>query len=169
MLGTIAVIGIILIILRFVVRKMSQGASSTSQHFAIGQMKRNPLRAIAYAASLDMPFTKKKDVGDVGFKLICTRLQSLPALGDYTILYTQQIDACQLLVITELIYKDFVTDLKGNAYDTSEKALHDFVFRLDSASGDMDVYSDLITNATMKFQKQEFVLALFDSKVTTTA
>src|SRR5689334_21811465 len=148
----IAAIGITLIILRFFVRKILQGASSTSRHLSISQMKKNPQKAIAYAAALDMPFTKKKDIGDAGFQLICTRLQSLPALGNYKILYTQQIDASQLLVMTELTYKDFVTDLKGNAYDTSKKALHDFVFRLDGASGEMDVYSHLITDATMKFQ-----------------
>jgi hypothetical protein len=168
-MGIIAVIGITLIILRFFVRKILQGASSTSRHFSISQMKKDPQKAIAYAAALDMPFTKKKDIGDAGFQLICARLQSLPALGNYKILHTQQIDASQLLVMTELAYKDFVTDLKGNTYDTSKKALHDFVFRLDGASGDMDLYSDLITDATTKFQKQEFVMALFESNVPTTA
>ena len=168
-MGYIAILGIVLIILRFFVRKISQGVSSGSRHWSISQMKKDPQKAGAYAAALDMPFTKKKDIGDKGFQLICTRLQSLPGLGNYKILYTQQIDATQLLVMTELTYKDFVTDLKGNTYDTSKKALHDFVFRLDDASGDMDVYSDLITDATMKFQKQEFVLAFFESKVTTTA
>jgi hypothetical protein len=168
-MGYIAIIGVILIILRFFVRKVLQGASSTSRRWSISQMKKNPQKAIGYAAALDMPFTKKKDIGDKGFQLICARLQSLPGAGNYKILYTQQIDAAQLLVMTELIYKDFVTDLKGRAYDTTKKALHDFVFRLDGASGDMDVYSDLITDATTKFQKQEFVLALFDSKVTTPA
>lgn len=168
-MGIIAAIGIALIILRFFVRKILQGTSSASTHFSISKMKKNPQKAIAYADALDMPFTKKKDIGDKGFQLICARLQSLPVLGNYKILYTQQIGAAQLLVMTELTYKDFVTDLKGNAYDTSKKALHDFVFRLDGASGDMDVYSDLITDATTKFQKQEFVLALFESKVTTTA
>jgi hypothetical protein len=168
-MGIIAAIGIALIVLRFIVRKILQGASSTSKHLSISQMKKNPQKAIAYAAALDMPFTKRTDIGDNGFQLICTRLQSLPAIGNYKILYTQQIDASQLLVMTELIYKDFVTDLRGNTYDTTKKALHDFVFRFDSASGEMDVYSDLITDATMKFQKQEFVLALFESKVTTTA
>ena len=168
-MGIIAAIGIALIILRFFFRKISQSASSTSMHWSINQMKKNPQKAVDYAAALDMPFTKKKDIRDTGFQLICTRLQSLPAIGNYKILYTQQIDASQLLVMTKLSYKDFVTDLKGNAYDTSKKALHDFVFRLDGASGDMDVYSDLITDATTKIQKQEFVIALFESKVTVAA
>src|SRR4051812_27171465 len=117
-MGIIAAIGIILIVLRFFFRKTLQGFSFTSQHISISRMKNKPERAIAYAESLDMPFSKKKDIGNEAFQLICSRLQSLTCVGDYTLLFTQRIDASQLLLMTELTYNDYVVDLKGNTYDT---------------------------------------------------
>jgi len=165
MIGILALLGLVLIVFRFFFRKTLHGASRTSQHFAIGRMKKNPERAVTHADALDMPFTKKKGIGSEAFNRVCSQLQSVPSIGKYKILHTQQIEPSRLLVLTELSFDDYVVDLRGNTYDTKKKALHDFVFRHDPAVNEMDVYSDLANNATEKFQKQEFVQALFESKV----
>lgn len=144
----------------FVVTRLISGAlSRQSTKAAINAIKKNPSKAEAIAASLDIPYVNKKDFSKDQFEKLKANLLSSANKGDYKILHVAPYSEDHLLVFTLILFVDYDINISGKASDTQKVAYHNFVVRLDPEEG-LQVLSTIYSDATEKFQKEGFVAAI---------
>jgi hypothetical protein len=134
-----------------------------SQNNLISKIKKNPAKASEYIPNLDIPIHKMGNSNIQSFDLIRSKIGSSPKIGSYSILHSMPVNDTQFLVFTQLSFTDFDVNITGRSGDVNKKAFHDFLFQFDSHKEELIMYSTLYTNATEKFQKEEFHKSLMSS------
>jgi hypothetical protein len=144
-----------------VVRNIVSAVDKKSMYKLVRSLRSNPNLAKEVADSLDVPYSEKSNLDASAFEHMKTYVQSISMAGNYTILFSTPVDASTLLVLTELGYTDFDVNVVGNVSDTRKKSYHRIVLEHDKVESKLTVRSTLYSDATDKFQKEEFIQALF--------
>ena len=146
-----------------IVRVVSYFGNKISSSISISRIISDPQKAVEYAALLDIMIERKPGINKESFDLIKSKIQNSPYVGNYEILYSQQLDDNRFLFFTELSYTDFDVTFNGKPTDVKKKAHHNFLLQHKSETNELEVYSEVPSDATDKFQKMEFLPALYQS------
>ena len=93
--------------------------------------------------------------------IIYEKLKSSLLMGNFVIVYTQLINENQFVVFTELSYVDYDNTVLDEMGNVKKKAFHNFLFNYDKNLSELSILSDLFSDTTSKFQKEEFIQKLF--------
>lgn len=162
---------ILMIVLAFgglcfvVVRKIVSIADTRSMHKLIRSLQSKPSLAKELCASLDIPYGEKLNFNKDAFTALRRYLSSITSAGHYTILFALAVDDQTFLVLTQLSYVDYDINVIGSASDTVKKSFQKFVFFHDSGKNKLDVLSNIYSDTTDKFQKEEFLRVVFRGKL----
>jgi hypothetical protein len=147
-----------------VIRKIVSVAEKGSMHKLIISLKSRPALGKELSASLDIPYAEKINFNSDAFNRLSSYLKTISTAGGYTILFSMSIDSGTLLVLTEFTYIDYDINIVGSASNTRKKAYHSFVLTHNKTEDKMFVLSNLYSDTTNRFQKEEFLRAVFEGK-----
>lgn len=128
-----------------------------AQNSIINKIKKDPSKALGYIHNLDMPYKRVENFELKVFELLTEAITKARYVDNFHILHSVSLSPTQFLVFTELAYTDFDVNAFGKPSDQKVKTYHDFLFQYEAEKKDLHIYSSLYSNATDKFQKQEFI------------
>ena len=147
-----------------IARKVLTRIDKASSHAVINSIKKEPSKANVFAASLDIPYSKKENFQEDHFLKLIDYMRSITIVGKYRVLYVAAYERDHLLVFTEISFVDFDINITGNPSDTRKKAYHNFVVKLDREKNRLVVLSNVYSDTTEKFQKEAFLDAVFNGE-----
>jgi hypothetical protein len=150
--------GIVFVTARLVVSAVNK----RTMYASIRSLRRDPSLARDFGESLDIPYSTRKNFKSLHFDKLKQYVGSVPSVGNYLILHTTSYDLSNLLVFTELSFVDFDVNIIGKASDIRKKVYHNFLLKHERENDTLIVLSTIYSDATEKFQKEEFITAVFE-------
>lgn len=149
--------GLVFVISRFVVSRLEKRSFKKT----IDLIKRRPSLAGEIADSLDVPYSVKHPLTFKQFEMLKEYLSSMTKVGDYELTYLAPLGTDDLLVFSTLRYLDFDVGVTGKGTDV--KKVSHLLLRLhyDHPEKQLVLYSDIYTTSTGKYQRNEFLSAVF--------
>jgi hypothetical protein len=157
----LAVCGIVIV----VVRKIITTINKKSAQSTIDALQKSQSFANDLIASLDIPYARKENFPILYFDKLKSHLTQIKLAGNFSILHVANLHTNEILVITELNYSDFDVSYLGKSTDVTKKAYHQFVLRHDHSNNILIVLSNIYHDTNSKFQKEEFIDAIFKGTV----
>jgi hypothetical protein len=146
------------------VRVIKSMASKASQNSMIKKVKQDPSKAESLIDSLDITYGKLEEINRESFELIKRKVSSSAFIGSYRIAHSVPVNEYQFIIFTELSFSDFDVTVTGKGADVTKTSHHNFLLDYDKEKSQMILFSNLYSDSTDKFQKQDFLKSLLKTE-----
>ena len=144
--------GLIVVIIRIIISRLNSSSHKTS----VQRFQNNPKLAVEFSDTLDIPYGVKTGYSFAAFKSLVEKLTAQSQEGSFKIAFTRLLSQNKFLVMTEIEFEDFDTNVLGKGSDVKKEHYHNFLISFHPETNELSVNSELYSNSTEKFQKHEF-------------